>query len=126
MSTERVTIFTQPGCQPCRMTKQMLNTRNINFEEIDIAESPAALDFVKGLGFKEAPVVLITDSKESVKELLADPARTAQVLRNPKEVIVDSWSNMRPDKITERFPVIMNVPSTVSPVGASGVDGVSL
>lgn len=51
------TVFTQPGCQPCRAVKRWLGDRDIAFSEVNIAESPEDLEFIKGLGYMQAPVV---------------------------------------------------------------------
>lgn len=52
------TVFTQPGCQPCKAVKRWLSDRDIAFSEVDIAESPGDLQFIKGLGYMQAPVVV--------------------------------------------------------------------
>ena len=52
------TVFTRPGCQPCRAIKRWLTDRDIAFGEVDVTESPADLQFIKGLGYMQAPVVV--------------------------------------------------------------------
>lgn len=57
---KQITVYTQPGCQPCRAVKRWLSEREIPFAETDITQDPEALDFVTGeLGYKQAPVVVM-------------------------------------------------------------------
>lgn len=55
----KATLYTKPGCVQCKMTKKDLTKKGIPFDEIDITEDHDALQFVLGLGYKQAPVVLI-------------------------------------------------------------------
>jgi glutaredoxin len=41
------------------MTKKDLTKKGIPFDEVDITEDHDALSFVLGLGYKQAPVVVI-------------------------------------------------------------------
>lgn len=57
-----ITLYTQPGCQPCKQAKQMLLDgdleEGIDFVVLDIAASEAARDFVVNeLGAKSTPVI---------------------------------------------------------------------
>lgn len=56
-----VTIYTQPNCQPCRMTKIALTGKGISYQEVDITKDPKALEHVKSLGYLQAPVVVAGD-----------------------------------------------------------------
>ena len=55
-----VTVYTTPSCQQCTMTKRWLTTHGLPFETVDLTQSPEAADLVKGLGYKSAPVVIIS------------------------------------------------------------------
>lgn len=55
----KATLYTKPGCVQCKMTKKDLMKKGIPFDEIDITEDHDALSFVLGLGYKQAPVVVI-------------------------------------------------------------------
>lgn len=55
------TVFTQPSCQPCKAVKRWLEARGIMYFEVDISESPEDLEFIKELGFMQAPVVRYED-----------------------------------------------------------------
>ena len=58
-----VIVYTNPGCQPCRMTKKMLDQAGISYTEVDLSQNEAALEHVKELGHRQAPVVE-TDSTD--------------------------------------------------------------
>lgn len=67
-----ITLYTKPRCVQCDATKRALDKKGISYELIDIAEDMQALEYVKSLGYQQAPVV-ITDN--------------------------DHWAGFRPDKI---------------------------
>lgn len=53
-----VTVYSKPRCSQCEDTKRLLKKKGIEYEEINLAQNPDALDYVKNtLGFTQAPVV---------------------------------------------------------------------
>lgn len=56
-----VTVFSKPSCVQCNATKKALTKRNVNFVTVDITQDDEARDFVMGLGYVAAPVVLVED-----------------------------------------------------------------
>jgi glutaredoxin-like protein NrdH len=70
---DAVIVYTNPGCQPCRMTKMMLDQQGVSYTEIDLSHDGTALERVKALGHLQAPIV---------------------------ETSSTSWSGFRPDLIT--------------------------
>lgn len=70
-----VTVYSKPGCAPCRMTKMNFDKNGIPYQEVDISTTPEALDLIAGLGYQQAPVVTVGDE--------------------------DHWSGFRMDKIKE-------------------------
>lgn len=52
-----VTIYSQPGCSPCRRVKSFLERNNVEFNDVDIASDDAARDHVQELGYKQTPVI---------------------------------------------------------------------
>ncbi|QPK94164.1 glutaredoxin-like protein NrdH [Actinomyces sp. zg-332] len=68
-----ITVYTKPRCVQCDATKRALDKKGINYETVDIAEDIQALEYVKSLGYQQAPVV-VTDN--------------------------DHWAGFRPDKIS--------------------------
>ena len=75
MTITAVTVYTTgPGCQRCKLTKDVLTRKGVSFIEVDIREQPAAREYVVDeLGYTEAPVVVIDEH--------------------------DHWSGFRPDHI---------------------------
>lgn len=80
----QITVYSKPSCVQCNGTYRMLDSKLVDYDVIDLTESPTALEQVKALGYLEAPVVLVTQEDD---------------LGVPQ--IVDSWSGLRPDKIDE-------------------------
>ena len=52
-----VTIYTKPGCQPCRMSKRFLDANGIAHEAIDVVADPSALARITELGYAQLPVL---------------------------------------------------------------------
>lgn len=67
-----VTVYSKPSCVQCNATYRALDTKGIEYETIDISQNAQALEYVRSLGYVQAPVVV-----------------TGQ----------DHWSGFRPDKI---------------------------
>jgi glutaredoxin-like protein NrdH len=78
-----ITVYTTgPACMQCRLTKTALTTAGLGFEEIDVRQAPAALDYIQqDLGYSQAPVVVVDDE--------------------------DHWSGFQPDEI-RRVATILN------------------
>jgi len=55
-----LTVYTQPSCQPCKATKRWLDRRGITYQEVDVTTSPKDAEAIRALGFKEAPVVIVS------------------------------------------------------------------
>lgn len=56
-----ITVYTKPACVQCKATFRALDKNNIDYTVVDLTEDPEAYDYVKSLGFLQAPVV-ITDT----------------------------------------------------------------
>lgn len=67
-----VTVYTKPSCVQCTATYRALDSQGIEYEIVDLSEDPAALETVKELGYRQAPVVVTGN---------------------------EHWSGFRPDKI---------------------------
>ena len=61
--TVAVTVYTTgPSCGKCRMTKIMLDAKNIPYKEVNINDNPDAYLYVtEDLGYSTAPVVVVDD-----------------------------------------------------------------
>lgn len=91
-----VTVYTTgPACGKCRMTKMMLDSKHIEYREVDITkpENANAREYVTAdLGYTVAPVVIVEDGTGE-----------------------DHWSDLRPDQI-ERIARINEADSYQVPV----------
>ena len=56
-----ITVYSKPGCQPCKATKRWLDKRGIAYSEVDVTTSPADLESVKALGYEGVPVVIVSN-----------------------------------------------------------------
>ncbi len=93
-----ITVYTKPSCVQCNATYRALDAKGISYEIVDLSESDAALEYVKELGYAQAPVVVVDDQ--------------------------DHWSGFRPDKI-ERIAKRAILPSdaTWRPAIARAAEG---
>lgn len=70
-----ITVYSKPRCPQCVATYRKLNGLGATYESVDVSE---ALSFIQSLGYSQAPVVVVRDSKGA---------------------IVKHWSGFRPDLI---------------------------
>ncbi|KLI90454.1 glutaredoxin [Arthrobacter sp. YC-RL1] len=67
-----VTVYSKPSCVQCNATYRALDKQGIKYRTIDISQDAEALEYVRSLGYSQAPVVVAEQ---------------------------DHWSGFRPDKI---------------------------
>ena len=59
---KKVKVYSTPGCNNCRMTREFLKSKNIDFEDINIAENEGARNWlIEKTGYISAPVIQIGD-----------------------------------------------------------------
>lgn len=76
--TAAVTVYTQPNCVQCTMTKKQLDKLGIEHDTVDVTADPEAHAYVTGLGYTAAPVVVVNNGEshwagfrpERLKELV--------------------------------------------------------
>lgn len=73
-----VTVYTKSGCVQCHATTTLMDCLGIDYELVDISNSPGIVTFLQGEGHKSLPVVFV-DYEEST----------------------ESWSGFRPDLIKQ-------------------------
>lgn len=73
MIENRLTVYSKPSCVQCNATYRALDAKGIPYVIVDLSESDDALEYVKELGYSQAPVVVVDDQ--------------------------DHWSGFRPDHI---------------------------
>ncbi len=78
MNVPEVTVYSKPLCVQCDATKRELTKRAVPHKVVDVTEDAAALERVKELGYRQAPVVTVTDKAQG------------QTVH---------WGGFRPDKI---------------------------
>ena len=61
--TAAVTVYTKPNCPQCTMTKKQLERLGIEHQTIDVTTDPEAHAYVTGLGYQQAPVVVVGDGE---------------------------------------------------------------
>lgn len=63
-----VTVYTLPKsvCVKCRATELSMKHKGIEAVTVRVDEHPEAMEYVKSLGYTEAPVVVITEGDEVV------------------------------------------------------------
>lgn len=67
-----ITVYTKPACVQCSATYKALDKQGIAYDKVDITLDAEARDYVMGLGYLQAPVVVAGQ---------------------------DHWSGFRPDRI---------------------------
>ena len=58
MSETQITVYTKPACVQCNATYKALDKAGLDYKVVDISEDPEARDYVMGLGYLQAPVVV--------------------------------------------------------------------
>ena len=72
MTKHIITVYTKPACVQCNATYKALDKNGLDYTVVDITTNDQARDYVMGLGYLQAPVVVAGD---------------------------DHWSGFRPDRI---------------------------
>jgi glutaredoxin-like protein NrdH len=67
------TVYTLPSCVQCDATKRFLTKKGIEYKIVDLSIDSDAYEYIKGLGFTAAPIVVSGN---------------------------DSWSGFNPDKLS--------------------------
>jgi len=57
--TRDVTVYTQPGCPPCRAVKEYLSRKGVPFTERDISRDAAAVEDLRRMRAMATPVIVI-------------------------------------------------------------------
>lgn len=72
----KVTIFSQPGCVPCKKVKTWFDAKGVEYTERDITVDPSALQHIRNLGHMGVPVIETSEKSwvgidlNNMKELL--------------------------------------------------------
>lgn len=52
-----ITVYSKPACTQCRAVKRHLDSRGVDYKEVDMSSNQEALNYVLDKGFRQAPVV---------------------------------------------------------------------
>jgi len=53
-----ITVYSKPNCAQCDATKKHLDKLGVHYTVFDVSEDEKALNFIVGMGYKAAPVVV--------------------------------------------------------------------
>jgi len=62
-----ISVYTSPGCQPCKATKRWLDREGVEYFTIDVSQNQADLAAIKELGYKAAPVVIVSTGDPEIE-----------------------------------------------------------
>ncbi|OON38962.1 NrdH-redoxin [Izhakiella australiensis] len=68
----RIIIYTKDNCVQCNATKNAMDSKGLPYELIHLDNDPQAVESLRNLGYRQAPVVMANE---------------------------EHWSGFRPDKI---------------------------
>lgn len=54
-----IPVYTTPGCVQCNLTKKWLDDHGLQYRIYDVSEDSIALQKIKQMGYKAAPVVIV-------------------------------------------------------------------
>ena len=75
---DNVTVYSQPGCMPCKATMRKLDKLGISYDHVDVTTDDTAAAHLKAEGWQGTPVVEVTRGGE----------------------VVAAWHGLRPDALT--------------------------
>lgn len=84
-----ITVYSKPRCPQCDATARLLDKQGLDYTKIDVTEDAQALEYIKGLGYQQAPVVIVGDGE-------------------------DHWSGFRPDRIKAAIAAVEAAPLAVA------------
>lgn len=61
-----LTVYTQPGCQPCRLVKKRLDDAGIEYEAVDISKNDEARTYVTEVLKASSVPVIVTDTHDPI------------------------------------------------------------
>ncbi|MFT3661594.1 MAG: glutaredoxin-like protein NrdH [Gordonia sp. (in: high G+C Gram-positive bacteria)] len=56
-----ITVYTKPSCVQCNMTYRALDKLGLEYDVVDISTDEQAREYVMGMGYQQAPVVVAGD-----------------------------------------------------------------
>lgn len=59
----KLKIYTKDGCRQCNFTKNMLDDKGLEYDVINVDDTPEAINDLLELGFMQFPVVVPTSGE---------------------------------------------------------------
>jgi glutaredoxin-like protein NrdH len=56
-----ITLYSRPDCQPCKRIKALWHRKGVQFQEVNVEESPADREAIKSLGYSGVPVTVVSN-----------------------------------------------------------------
>lgn len=53
-----ITVYSKPRCVQCDATYRALDRAGVDYQKVDVSVDPQALEYILGLGYQQAPVVV--------------------------------------------------------------------
>lgn len=79
-----ITVYSKPRCPQCDATYRVLDKQGVEYASVDVSQDLDALEYIKGLGHQQAPVVIAGD---------------------------DHWSGFRPDRLKAAIAALAAAPA---------------
>ena len=73
-----ITIYTKRSCPACEATKKAMDRAGLGYEVVDVSDTPTRQQALREHGFRQMPVVEVTDGED-----------------------YQSWEGFRPDLIKQ-------------------------
>ncbi|HHT41352.1 MAG TPA: glutaredoxin-like protein NrdH [Actinomyces sp.] len=79
-----ITVYSKPMCVQCDATMRALNKQDLDYDVVDMTVDAEALEYVKSLGYVQAPVVMAGDQHWSGyrPDLIKKLAKEAAIVVN--------------------------------------------
>ncbi|CAJ29736.1 gp53, glutaredoxin [Corynebacterium phage BFK20] len=78
-TTSPVTLYSKPGCQPCRAVKKLLYRLGVPHEIVDVTTDSSALEYVQSQGYDSVPLLRVPNPARDlhISGFAADAIRQA-------------------------------------------------
>ncbi len=95
----RIKVFWQPGCSSCLRTKEFLTAQGIDYESIDVHNSPEGKAELLALGARSVPIVALA-GKYTLAQSMGDVVKFLDL----KTKVMDS---LPPDQLVAKLDLVL-------------------
>ena len=57
---KKVVVYSKPGCRNCTLLKMWLNSKEIDYNEVDVTQEQSALNKIREAGYSSLPALEIS------------------------------------------------------------------